>query len=141
MPSGRGKVNRAALLKDVFFPVSSLPVCSLAVMWLGVSSATHPYFHNSLPPAKPKATESADRGLKSVQMNQKRTFPPRRVFHLGYLVLEIKTDWLATHSCRVLHSTEVLCFRWFSVQGKGDQLSVDGISGLNGLFLVHFLKH
>lgn len=77
------KVTRAVLLKDVLYPVSSLPVCSLAAMWIGVSSATHPYLHNSLPPAKPKATESADHGLKSVQMNQKRTFFPIRFFISG----------------------------------------------------------
>lgn len=105
-PSGRRKVTRAVLLKDVFFPASSLPVCSLAAMWIGVSSATHPLFHNSLPPVKLKATESADLGLKSVQMNQKKNhFPP-----LGFssrVSCPRDKNWLASHSCTVLRSTEV----------------------------------
>lgn len=36
-------------------PASSLPVSFVAAMKIGVSSATHSYFHNTLPPVKPKA--------------------------------------------------------------------------------------
>lgn len=83
--------------------------------------------------------ELAILGLKSLKLNHNKTIFPEGVLSLVFIHSDGKLAGHAQLQSYMPHKSP-----WLSVglsAWKGDQLHLDGISGLNVLFLVHFPKH